>query len=490
MQDDSASATPRPALERRLATIMMADVVGYSRMMGENEERTIGVLRGHREVFDALLKLHRGRIFNTAGDSILAEFPSAVEAVRCATEAQAALRTRNDHLPPEQRMQFRIGINLGDVVVQGGDLLGDGVNVAARIQTVAEPGGICISGSVYDQIQNKLSLQFRQLGEKSFKNISQPIRTFSISDAEEGSPEPGGGRSASAKKAWVWGIAAVMAAALAVGAHTLYRSRTGAAEEARVADSKQQAVKESASTEAAQQQAKLQAELQAAREALQRAETSKVKSEQERNALETAQREARLQAELKAAKDALAKAEQSTKNNDAESKAAMAMRIAENAARFGERVYAQSAGRTQPRAEAPESEAKSAPVVPPSTAPAAVAAMSDAAARTGSARYDGEYFGHMCSINADKSPRCWNTAVTVKNGALSTTWPSRFERAPAHGKGAISADGIVNIALDGFSSTGRVLSGDMAGNWVDNTISVTGAWNNHVPLSATWARAR
>jgi len=189
MQDESGSASGRkPSMERRLATILMADVVGYSKMMGENEERTIEVLRGHREVFDEMLKLHRGRIFNTAGDAILAEFPSAVDAVRCATEVQAALRTRNDHLPPEQRMVFRIGVNLGDVIVQGGDLLGDGVNVAARIQTIAEPGGICISGSVYDQIQNKLSLQFRQMGEQSFKNISQPIRTFSIADLEEGTP--------------------------------------------------------------------------------------------------------------------------------------------------------------------------------------------------------------------------------------------------------------------------------------------------------------
>src|SRR5262249_6746611 len=145
--------TDPPAVERRLATILIADVYGYSRMMGENEERTVHILRGHRAVFDDMLKAHRGRVFNTAGDAILAEFPSAVEAVRCATEIQAALRTRNEHLPEDERMWFRIGINLGDVVVQDGDLLGDGVNVAARIQTVAEPGGICISGSVYDQIQ-------------------------------------------------------------------------------------------------------------------------------------------------------------------------------------------------------------------------------------------------------------------------------------------------------------------------------------------------
>src|ERR1700675_4427487 len=147
----------------------MADVFGYSRMMGEDEERTVRTLRGHREVFDELLKAHKGRIFNTAGDAILAEFPSAVEAVRCATEIETALRTRNEHLPEGQRMWFRIGINLGDVILQGGDLLGDGGNVAARVEAIAEPGGVCISGSVYDQIQNKLTLQIRQLGEKNFK---------------------------------------------------------------------------------------------------------------------------------------------------------------------------------------------------------------------------------------------------------------------------------------------------------------------------------
>ncbi|HET7595927.1 MAG TPA: adenylate/guanylate cyclase domain-containing protein, partial [Burkholderiales bacterium] len=163
-----------------MATIMHADIAGYSRLMGENEEDTIRRFRGHREIFESVVKMHRGRIFNTAGDALLAEFPSSVEAVRCATEIQAALHTRNEQLPPKERLQFRIGINLGDVIVQGGDLLGDGVNIAARVQTAADPGGISISGSVYDQIQNKLSLHFQPLGEKSFKNIAQPIRTFAI----------------------------------------------------------------------------------------------------------------------------------------------------------------------------------------------------------------------------------------------------------------------------------------------------------------------
>jgi class 3 adenylate cyclase len=168
------------SLVRKLATILSADVAEFSRLMGEDEEQTLNTFRGHKQVFESLVAGHRGRIFNTAGDAILAEFGSAVEAVRCATDIQAALSTRNDQLPPSRQLRFRIGINLGDVMVHGQDLLGDGVNVAARLQTAAEPGGICISGSVHDQITNKLSLSFQPLGEMNFKNIQMPVRTFSI----------------------------------------------------------------------------------------------------------------------------------------------------------------------------------------------------------------------------------------------------------------------------------------------------------------------
>ena len=177
---DHPENTGTQFLERKLATILSADVAEFSRLMGEDEEQTLRTFRGHKKVFESLVAMHRGRIFNTAGDAILAEFFSAVEAVRCATDIQAALRTRNDQLPPPRQVRFRIGINLGDEMVQGQDLLGDGVNVAARLQTAAQPGGICLSGSVYDQIRNKLSLSFQSLGEKNYKNIQQPVRTFSI----------------------------------------------------------------------------------------------------------------------------------------------------------------------------------------------------------------------------------------------------------------------------------------------------------------------
>jgi len=207
-----ADASPaRQNLERKLATILSADVAGYSRLMAEDEEQTLRTFHAHKEIFESLVAMHKGRVFNTAGDAILAEFGSVVEAVRCATEVQAALQTRNNQFPPDRQVNFRIGINLGDVIVQGQDLLGDGVNVAARLQTAAMPGGICISGSVYDQIRNKLSLSFSPLGEKIFKNIPQPVRTFSITEAEGHAPLPSP-KSGRGSAVW-WVVAAVLLAA-------------------------------------------------------------------------------------------------------------------------------------------------------------------------------------------------------------------------------------------------------------------------------------
>jgi class 3 adenylate cyclase len=140
------------SVRRRLTCILAADAVGYSKHMGQDEEGTIRVLAAHRAVIDGIIAFHQGRIVSPAGDSVLAEFSSAVEAVRCAVEIQDALKTRNDSLPDHRQLHFRVGVNLGDVVVKNEDLLGDGVNVAARLETMAEPGGICISSSVYDQI--------------------------------------------------------------------------------------------------------------------------------------------------------------------------------------------------------------------------------------------------------------------------------------------------------------------------------------------------
>jgi adenylate cyclase len=140
-------------MERRLAAIFAADVAGYSRLMSQDEVGTMETLTSHREVLDTLIAQHRGRIANTAGDSVLAEFPSVVEAIQCALEAQAALASRNKSLPVQHRLQFRIGVHVGDVMLSGGDLFGDGVNIAARLQALAEPGGVCVSAAAHEFVR-------------------------------------------------------------------------------------------------------------------------------------------------------------------------------------------------------------------------------------------------------------------------------------------------------------------------------------------------
>jgi class 3 adenylate cyclase len=139
-------------LERKLTAILCADVYGYSRLMGEDEEATLRNLSSHRKVIDGLIEQHRGRFVNSAGDSLLAEFASVVNAVQCAVEVQRALKTENAEVPPERRMEFRIGVNSGDIIVEGEQIYGDGVNVAARLENLAEPGGICISGTVHESM--------------------------------------------------------------------------------------------------------------------------------------------------------------------------------------------------------------------------------------------------------------------------------------------------------------------------------------------------
>jgi class 3 adenylate cyclase len=214
-------------VKRRLTCILAADAVGYSKQMGQDEEGTIRVLSAHRAVIDGIIAYHHGRIVSTAGDSVLAEFGSAVDAVRCAVEIQDALKTRNDALPEHRKMLFRVGVNLGDVVVKNDDLLGDGVNVAARLETMAEPGGICIASSVYDQITGKLNLGFQDIGDQTLKNISRPIHVYRVSGAmaplkSEASTAPVASVPATStspatqhKSTLPWAIAAVMAVAMA-----------------------------------------------------------------------------------------------------------------------------------------------------------------------------------------------------------------------------------------------------------------------------------
>ncbi|HEV2549912.1 MAG TPA: adenylate/guanylate cyclase domain-containing protein [Stellaceae bacterium] len=172
-------------VQRRLAAILAADVAGYSRLMGADEEGTIARLKAlRRELIDPTIASHGGRIVKTTGDGILIEFVSVVDAVRCGVEVQRGMASRNGDVAQDKRIEFRVGINLGDVVVEGDDLLGDGVNVAARLESIAEPGAICLSADVYRQIQGKITIAADDLGEQQLKNIAQPVRVYQLSASE------------------------------------------------------------------------------------------------------------------------------------------------------------------------------------------------------------------------------------------------------------------------------------------------------------------
>jgi class 3 adenylate cyclase len=165
---------------RRLSAILAADVAGFSRLMGLDEVGTAHTLREHRAVIDALVAKHGGRIVKTTGDGLLLEFPSVVDAVECALAVQTVMAERNEGVEQDRRMLLRIGINLGDILIEGDDILGDGINVAARLEGIAEPGGICISSSVYDQVRGKVAVEFADLGEQSLKNIARSVQVGAV----------------------------------------------------------------------------------------------------------------------------------------------------------------------------------------------------------------------------------------------------------------------------------------------------------------------
>ena len=168
-------------VERRLAAILAADVAGYSRLMGADEEGTHAALMAlRREVSDPKVSQHRGRIVKTTGDGFLAEFASVVDAVRCAIELLREVALRNDDVPSERRIQFRIGINIGDIIVEADDIYGEGVNVAARLEALAEPGGVCVTRVVCDQVRDKLDVAFDDMGAQQVKNIARPVRVYRV----------------------------------------------------------------------------------------------------------------------------------------------------------------------------------------------------------------------------------------------------------------------------------------------------------------------
>ena len=168
------------SFKRKLTAILSADVKGYSRLMGENEAETVRTLTAYRKIMCELIQQHRGRVIDSPGDNILAEFGSVVDAVQCSVAAQNEFKARNAELPENRRMVFRIGVNLGDVIEEEGRIYGDGVNIAARLEALADPGGICISKTAFDHIESKLPLGYQFLGEQTVKNIAKPVGAYKV----------------------------------------------------------------------------------------------------------------------------------------------------------------------------------------------------------------------------------------------------------------------------------------------------------------------
>ncbi|MBW5435384.1 adenylate/guanylate cyclase domain-containing protein [Bradyrhizobium canariense] len=208
-------------MKRKIAAIFAADIAGYSRLVAEDEEETLRRLASYREVVDDFIAKAGGRIFNTAGDAVLAEFPSAVDAVRCAIDIQESLRTRNMAYPPSRQMSFRIGITIGDVVERDGDLLGDGVNIAARLEGLAEVGGICVSRAVHEQVANKLSVQFADIGAQEVKNIPTPVHAYMVAmrrgDGSYATPQIKKVAKAAAAPNWMWPLVVGVVSVVAIG---------------------------------------------------------------------------------------------------------------------------------------------------------------------------------------------------------------------------------------------------------------------------------
>lgn len=483
---------PPPDLERRLATILCADVAGYSRMMGENEERTVRVFRGHREIFESLVAQHRGRIFNTAGDALLAEFSSAVEAVRCATDIQAALRTRNEHLRPEERLLFRIGINLGDVIVQGGDLLGDGVNVAARIQAATEPGGICISGSVHEQIQNKLSLDFKLLGEMTYKNIAKPIRTYTINE---------GDAVITRARAPSWKVPTAIALAVAFVAGAGYwgygQLESQRAERARVESQLEAQKLATAQAQRLAEDAKRDAQAKATQSVAVAAATRSARFDgnyagqlcnrwkkppecwpvaiEVRNGIAEGNwpgrsgRTSRLRGTL--ADDGTVRLSLAAWTQGG------APTEAELVGRFAEGALGAS-GKWSTGDEIAGSWHRAAQAAAPPTAPKG---SSDAA------KYDGIYSGRMCRVVPDKPPVCWTLDLWARNGAIDSRWMQASGRiASLHG--TVDDGGGVEMKFLAWTAKGDPVKATVAGRLVDAGLEVSAQGRERIPLTGSWKR--
>jgi class 3 adenylate cyclase len=429
-------ATP---VKRKLAAILATDAVGYSRLMAADEEGTMKILAAHRAVIDGIIEFHEGRIVGTAGDSVLAEFGSPVEAVRCAVEIQDALKTRNDSLPEAQKMLFRIGVNLGDVMEKGDDLLGDGVNIASRLESIAEPGGICVSSSIYDQISGKLDLGFVNIGTQSLKNIQRPIQVYRVERGGLRAPTPAPSAPKPAPRrtlgAWAAGVLASLLIAATLAWYFELLPGMRAAERAKVEA-------ELARVRADAEEARRRAEADAAAAA----DARRVQDEKR-----AAESRARVEAELTRTR---AEAETARRKAAAElAAAAEARRAAESAAKLA------SAPRRPPPADAAWRTAPPVEVAARTAPPAPAAPSPRMAARAPSAAPPADYNGRWaaeisCRAFGARPAFASNIPFSVSDNAFSVQHGEQGKPGSFALSGNPEPDGRLQLAGDGVAAGG------------------------------------
>jgi class 3 adenylate cyclase len=330
-------------INRKLTTILAADVVGYSRLMSADEEATLKTLTAYRAIIFELLRKHQGRLVDTAGDSVLADFGSAVEAVRCAISIQEELAVRNAELPEDRRMLFRIGVNVGDVIVDGDNIFGDAVNIAARLESVAPPGSVCISGSTFEQVKTKLSIGFTDIGPQTVKNIPHPVEAYQLTAGSAVTREVERARRGNL---WITLAACLAIGVAGVGAYSLWSGHR-AAEHAEA----QRLKAEEASRRLAETRKQVEAERRRAAELKRRAdeEARKRAEEARKRAAEDARRKAE-EATQRKAEAARRKAEEEARKRAAEEEARK--RAAEERAKAAERREEEAEARRKAEAAA------------------------------------------------------------------------------------------------------------------------------------------
>jgi class 3 adenylate cyclase len=499
-----------PGLKRRLTCILATDAVGYSRLVNEDETGALRILAAHRAVIDGIIAYHDGRIANTAGDSVLAEFGSVVEGVRCAVEIQDALKTRNESLPEAQRMQFRIGINLGEVVVKGDDLLGDGVNVAARLQSIAPPGGILVSSSVYDQITGKLDLGFQDMGEQALKNISRPIRAYSVSGAGAATRAPlprlasTVGRSRALPIAmgalalaailggiawmqgWIGGpgapqptVAAVDPAKAKLEADLAAAQKARAEAEQRATTADADRIKARAEAEAAALRAKAETEVAAMKaKAQSESATLRAQAAQEAGRTKAADAEAiRARAETEAAALKLkAESDAAAVKAKAQADVAAMQAKAEQDAKAAQEAAAAKAAQDAAAAKAAH-EASAAKAAQD----AAAAKAATSAAASDASRYDGAWLMALqCSANRFSSGFTRHADFTVRGGEFVVERGAKGQPGYNIVQGRPAPDGTLVLTGTGIGGQGggRGLPFEirLVGRWTGDRFVLTGGW--------------